>query len=290
MTEDLIVEDRPYAAPGGEPLLARIYRRPGLEGAPAVVDVHPGAWSEGDRTWGAEYGSALARCGFVVVALDFRQGPRFRHPAASADVATGVRWVRASSRELGVDPAKVASVGSSSGGHLALLAACMPGAREHAGRPLDWNGEREVEAEADASVRCVAALWAPVGTDARYRWLLDGLENGPPDQRENYAALRAGMDAYFGDVETMRRASVTRAVSDGEATHLPPVWVCYPELDQNVPEFIVRDFERAWRAAGGEVTVSVYPGQPHAFGHRPGGATDRFVDELATFLSRWLER
>jgi len=38
-----------------------------------------------------------------VVAVGFRQDPRFRHPAASADVATAVRYVRASGDRLGIE-------------------------------------------------------------------------------------------------------------------------------------------------------------------------------------------
>ncbi|HVL91103.1 MAG TPA: alpha/beta hydrolase [Actinomycetota bacterium] len=285
----VLFEDVPYAARDGEILLARIYRVADAGAATAVVDVHPGAWSEGDRTWGRVYGEALARRGFVVVALDFRQGPRFAHPAASADVATGVRWVRAASEPLGIDPGRIALTGSSSGGHLAMLAACRPNAPEHAGAPLRWDRSGEVPGEIDASVRCVAALWPPVDPGARYEWLLERLRTEPPDQHDHYRSLLDGTNSYFGDRGVMRAVSVPRIVRDGEATHLPPVWVCYPELDQNVPSFIVEDLEAAWRAAGGTISVSVYEGAEHAFGHWPGAATDRFVDELAAFLRRFTE-
>lgn len=284
---DLLIEDVPYLEREGEPLLARVYRaRSQAAPAVAVVDVHPGAWSEGDRTWGRVYHEALARRGLVVVALDFRQGPRCQHPAASADVATGVRFVRASSEQLGVDPAAIALVGSSSGGHLAMLAACRPNVAEHGGRPLRWGEPVEVHEDVDASVGCVAGLWPPVDPGTRYRWLLERLENGPAELQRNYRELRSGMESYFAEQETMDAASVPRIVRDGEATHLPPAWICYPERDQNVPLFIVRDLEAAWRKAGGDIAVSIYDGQPHAFGHRAGEATDRFVDELSTFIER----
>src|SRR5262245_62504373 len=118
---DVEETDVAFARPPGTELLARIYRPKGLAVGPlpAVVDVHGGAWTRLDRTSGAILGRGLAACGLVVVALDFRMGPDHKHPAASADVAAGLRWVRAHASRLGVDPTQVGLAGSSSGGHLA---------------------------------------------------------------------------------------------------------------------------------------------------------------------------
>jgi acetyl esterase/lipase len=91
--------DTPFARPGGVDLLARVYRPRGEWASPlaALVDVHGGAWSRGDHTTGALHCRALAASGLVVVSLGFRQGPDHTHPAASADVAAGVRYVVGSS-------------------------------------------------------------------------------------------------------------------------------------------------------------------------------------------------
>src|SRR6266540_1093981 len=97
--------DVPFARPEGKELQARIYRPKGEPVAPlaALVDVHGGAWSRGDRTTGAHHGRALSASGLLVVSLDFRQGAEHKHPAASADVAAGIRYVRAHARRLGVE-------------------------------------------------------------------------------------------------------------------------------------------------------------------------------------------
>ena len=87
--DDAEVVDTPYARPGGLELLARIYRPRGDAATPraAVVYVHGGAWARSDRTADAILCHALAASGRVVVALDFRQAPDHRFPAAVADVA-----------------------------------------------------------------------------------------------------------------------------------------------------------------------------------------------------------
>src|SRR5262245_42414810 len=115
--------DVPFARAEGKELLARVYKPKGELDVPiaALVDVHGGAWSRGDRLTGAFHCRGLAASGLLVVSLDFRQGSEAKHPAASADVAAGVRYVRAHAKRLDVDPRRVGLVGSSSGGQLALL-------------------------------------------------------------------------------------------------------------------------------------------------------------------------
>jgi acetyl esterase/lipase len=250
-----------------------------------VVDVHGGHWSTGDRRGGEHYDRGLADRGYAVLAIDFRQAPRFTHPAASADIASAVRWARGSAARLGFDPDRIALVGSSSGGHLALLAACRPDGPEHAStQPPTLDFDEPIEA--GATVSCVAALWPPVDPLARYRYALERLENGPPAQRARFAGLVEGSTSYFGSESVMEGASIARIVACGEATHLPPLWLCYPSRDLNVPRPIVERLRDAWAAAGGSVSMTVYEGQPHGFGHRPGPAGDAFVDDLAAFLSR----
>src|SRR5437879_6808890 len=130
--------DVPFARAEGKELHARVYRPRGQAdiALAALVDVHGGAWSRGDRLTGAFHGRALAASGLLVFSLDFRQGSEAKHPAASADIAAGVRYVRANAQRLGVDPRRIGIVGSSSGGQLALLAGVTPGAPEHAGTPI----------------------------------------------------------------------------------------------------------------------------------------------------------
>ena len=153
--------DTPFARPGGTELLARVYRPRGEPAAPlaALVDVHGGAWSRGDRTTGALHCRALAASGLVVASLDFRQGPEHKHPAASADVAAGVRYVRAHAERLGIDRRRVGFVGSSSGGQLALLQAVKPGAAEHAGTPIVLPDGSLGASAGDDAVAFVLALY-----------------------------------------------------------------------------------------------------------------------------------
>src|SRR5207253_667667 len=123
------------------------------------VDVDGGAWRRGDRLTGAFHGRALAASGLLVVSLDFRQGSEAKHPAASADIAAGARYVRANAQRLGVDPRRIGIVGSSSGGQLALLAGVKPGAPEHAGTPIVRADGSLDAGPGDESVAFILALY-----------------------------------------------------------------------------------------------------------------------------------
>jgi acetyl esterase/lipase len=241
--------DVTYLRRGDLELLARVYDADG----PTVVEVHGGAWCDLDRRAGELYDTALAEAGYRVVAIDFRMGPDHRHPAASEDVAAAVDWARA---ELGAE--QVALAGSSSGGHLALHAAL----------------------QLDRPVAGVIALWPPTHPLDRFRYA------ATKDDDHGRRLVRNTL-AYFGDEATMAEAAIARVVADGEATDLPPVFLVHPTEDANVPRHISEDLVAAYRSAGGEIQVWWVEGQPHAFGHFPGSATDELVERMVRTLSTW---
>jgi acetyl esterase/lipase len=284
--------DLPFARPAGQDLLARIYRP---RGAPAtrlaaLVDVHGGAWARLDRTAGAIYGRALAACGLVVAALDFRQAPQYQHPAAAADVSAGVRWMRAHADDLGVHPERIGLCGSSSGGHLALLVAVTPGNPAHAGTPIVRSDGSLDDVSSDDSVGFVLALYPVADPIARYRYVLAREDEPPPPSGFDAKRLIASHRAYFRDEAAMAAASVTRIVSAGKAKALPPVWVAQPELDDNVPAPITEALLRAYRDAGGSIEHAIFPGARHGFLQQPGSQTDSCIGLMREFIGRQISK
>jgi acetyl esterase/lipase len=245
-------------------LLARVYEPPADAGSAraVVVDVHGGAWASQDRTLGVRYCRAAAAAGFVVAAIDFRDGRVARHPAAADDVRASVDWARSQAAGWGVDADRVALVGSSSGGHLALQAAL-------AGAPVGFVG----------------AFWPPVDPLARYRYARSRVGQPVPEgQRFDAPNLVRSTEAYFGDEETMAEASIAAIVRSGRAQHLPAVWLVQAGEDLNVPATMIDDLVDAYRGAGGELELTVYPGEVHGFGHGRHEAARRFQDDLVARL------
>src|SRR5712691_9284928 len=137
------LKDVEYQRIDGKPWLARIYRPKGTGPFPALIDVHGGAWHNGDRTNNAGVDLALAARGMVVAAIDFRQPPEAGYPASVCDVNVGIRWLKANARELG-GTAAVGAWGNSSGGHLVILSALRPHDSRYAALPLP--GQPDVDA------------------------------------------------------------------------------------------------------------------------------------------------
>jgi acetyl esterase/lipase len=277
--------DEVYARPDGVELLARVHRPVGTSGAvPAVVDAHGGAWRYFDRTVDDFHGRGLAARGHVVVAVDFRQAPEHRWPGAVADLAAAVRWTKAHADRLGVDPKRVALMGGSSGGHLALWVTLRPEA------PECRSTAHEGPAGPDARVHAVLALWPVADPAARYRYLLDVMQGssteGMPTDETLFDPLRLqrAQDRFFGDIATMGLASIPGLLASGDHDRPPPLWVAHPELDNNVTVAMSEALVAAWRAAGADAHLERYPGQGHSFVNFGGPAAERCVDDLATEL------
>jgi acetyl esterase len=283
--------DEPYARPQGVELLARVYRPKGRPaGLPALVDVHGGAWNSNDRTTSALLGRALAACGLVVASLDFRQGPEHQHPAASADVAAGVRWVRANATRLGADGTRVGLVGSSSGGQLALLVALTPGVPEHVGTPIVLPDGSLDAALRDESVAFAVAFYPVVDPLARFRYVLTRESEPVEPGGFNAKRLIASHRGYFQGETAMAAASVTRIVAERKARALPPVWLAQPDLDDNVPAAITDAFVRAYQEAGGQIERERFPAARHGFITRPEAATDKAIALVRDFIGRQVQR
>ncbi|RLT43521.1 MAG: alpha/beta hydrolase [Chloroflexi bacterium] len=275
----VIQEDVPWSCPDGKTLLARVYRPSAIEGAPVLVNIHGGAWSSGDRTQADVYGHALAEAGCVVASIDFRDGRVSRHPSGTTDALNGVRYARLHAEGWGGSPQSLGLIGSSSGGHIALLAATHPAGSEESPLPpiVDVDGQARVRADVDPSVAYVVGLWPVSDPHYRYRYA----------KRAGLTRLAEGGTSYFGDEAMMRTASVPRVVVAGEATQLPPALVVQPGEDSNVPIEMTFDLLRAWQSRAGHIEYAHFPDQPHGFGGRASAETTNMVALVRDFVARF---
>lgn len=259
-------------------LLAELYRPRNADDrlGRAVVMVHGGAWSIGNRLSMQHLAEQFARRGMSVYSLDFRDGRNGKHPCAVADIAAGIRFVRANAERFDVDPDHIGLVGSSSGGHLVLLTGIQPDLDAHRGTAFEMDGAFQ-DAAVSARTSYVVALWPVSDPLFRFRYA----------QAVGREELVAGTRSYYRDERQMAQASVQRTLAAGEAQQLPPVAVVQPGADANVPQEMTLQLVRAWQRAGGVLNYLFYPGLPHGFGHRPSPDTDRMFGDLWPFVDRY---
>jgi acetyl esterase len=243
------IEDVEYQRQGGRALLARLYRPSGAGPFPATLQVHGGAWVNKDRTDNDYIAKALAASGILVASIDFRMPPEARYPASLADINLATRWLKARAERYGSRPDWVGSFGTSSGGHQVLLAALRPEDPRYRALPL-------AEApEVDARLAFVISGWGVLDPLLRYHVAKEVANK----------ELVSNHDSYWGSEAAMSDGSPPAILERGERVHLPPALVFQGDADEWVPTEVARRLAEAWRKAGGEIELVLYPGQKHGF-------------------------
>jgi acetyl esterase len=244
-----VISEVTFARHDDRALQATLFQPAGAGPFPAVVSVHGGAWTSGDRTGTVDLDTALCGSGVVVLAADFRMPPEAGYPAAVHDVQDAIRWLIAHASNVKTRPESIGIVGSSSGGQTALLCALLP--------PLD------------APLAYAALCWPISDPPARYQMA----------REKRNEKLVQSHDAYFGDETTMSQASPQRIVEAGEARALPPIITVQGTADENVTPDMAQRFTDAYKRAGGEAALHLFNGQPHSFIKKGG---DKDAQEQAT--------
>lgn len=117
-----------YSTVEGQDLALDYYPPPLSEiPAPLLIVIHGGSWQGGDSTQLTPLNSYLAARGYAVAAINYRLAPRWVFPAAYDDLRAAIGFLKGRAAELRLDPARIALLGRSAGGQLALLAAYASG-------------------------------------------------------------------------------------------------------------------------------------------------------------------
>ena len=252
-------------------LAVRVYQPAGVGPFPALVDVHGGVWSNGDRSANEVMDRSLAESGIVVAAVDFRQSPDHPYPAQVADVNLATRWLKTHAAEFNADPGTVGGIGGSSGGHTVLLSAMRPHHAEYC--YIDLPGS-----DADATLKYLLLGWPIVDSFARYRFVQ---ETG----NDRIIGLSEG---YFLTEDAMKEGSPFQMLQRKEKSVLPPTLIVQGTADNNLPVRVTEQFVVAYREAGGDIELELFPDMPHLFGNTPGPESDRAIALMKNFAAKCL--
>jgi acetyl esterase len=263
--------DVEYQRQTGKPWLARIYQPKGHGPFPTIVDVHGGAWHNGDRTNNAGIDRSLAANGILVAAVDFRQPPEAGYPASICDVNLAVRWLKAHAHEFNGTTA-VGAFGNSSGGHQVVLSALRPRHPAYSVLPLPNYPEL------DARLAYVIAGWPVIDPLYRFRFAKEF-------NREEH--IKAHI-AYWITEDAMAEGSPQTIVEQNEPADLPPILMLLKANDRNHPLPMQERFIASYRKRGGEIEAHTFDGLPeHRVVPSPSQPdTMRLIDTITEFISR----
>ena len=187
---------------------------------PACIVIHGGGWYKGDKTDMESISRRLARRGIPSLNINYRLAPEFRFPSPVLDTKDAIRWVKANSQALGVDPARICMFGYSAGAHLALMSGFtrpkdgLDDTTPPTARIFRFGSQSELirKMPADLGVKVLVSGGTPSDlTDGKYNEYYEKFFGRPPSEIP----------------ETYRKASPVTYVRRG----LPPVFLYHGNQD-----------------------------------------------------------
>jgi acetyl esterase len=231
------------------------------EPLPAVIEIHGGGWSRGDKAEPAwrETCRWLASEGFLTVNVNYRLAPAATFPAAIDDVTAALRWLRdpATVAQYGIDPERIGAFGGSAGGNLAALLATR-------GSGDTTTGDR---------IAASATVSGPMDLTAHGQTLGE-LPSWLVARELSYLGC-----ATFDHCPAAADASPTYQVDPSD----PPVLVAQ-SAQEFIPQGLSREFADALGAAGVEHRLEL----PAGTGHSIAALNESLRATVAGFLREHL--
>jgi acetyl esterase/lipase len=235
---------------------------------PAVLQVHGGGWQEGSRALalsGDDTATDLVAAGFVVASIDYRLAPQNPWPDQVVDVKCAGRYLRAHAVDPGIDPDRIAALGTSAGGQLvSLLGTTGSSSRWEAG---PYPGE-------SSQVAAVVDEFGPADL---------GAPGWPPDSANMICRVFGATPGSASPNPALTQASPSAHVAAGD----PPFLIVQGTADQVVPESQSEHFAAQLRAAGVPVEYLAVNGGRHGL-ETPG--EDPSPTAISAMITAYLVR
>lgn len=272
---EVVVEDNiTYGKAGGTELKLDLARPQGDGPFPAIVFIHGGGWSGGNRQGYRGQIQEAAKRGYVAATISYRlmkydeakketTTATVNFPAQIHDAKAAIRWVRANGKKYHVDPNRIGVTGGSAGGHLSLLVGLTD-------RASGLEGESGNPGQS-SRVQAVVNVFGPTDMAFCYEkssvaWIFRLFMGGTPSEVPGQ----------------YKAASPITYVSKDD----PPVLTLHGDKDALVPIEQAKALDEKMKAVGASHTLMVFKGQGHGFG---GEDAKRAADATWEFLDRHLK-
>ena len=256
--DNIVIEDRNIAAPDALlELVVRIYKPTGVSGSlPGIFFIHGGGMIMGSiETENHKAAMLCETIQSIVVSVEYRLAPENPYPAQVQDCYEALVWMSKNASELGLDTDRLAIVGGSAGGGLAIATALM--ARDQEFPKLSF----------------LMANYPMIDDRNETPSSKEITDVGIWDRKANIEAW----DWYLGGKNADEYAAPARAI---DLSGLPPTFIDVGELDLFRDEDI--EFAKRLLQAGVTTELHVYPGAYHA--------SESFAPEAELSKQIWTKR
>ena len=177
------VENRTIAGPGGS-IPVRIYWPAGNGPFPMIVYYHGGGWVIATiDTYDATPRAMVTQTNAVVISVEYRKAPEHKFPAQHEDAMAAYRWALENAASIKGDPKRVALMGESAGGNLAVATA-MAARDAHVPMPVAVASVYPIAGVDTMTESYVENAHAKPLSRSMMAWFLDKTINGPADLQD----------------------------------------------------------------------------------------------------------
>jgi acetyl esterase/lipase len=250
------------AAPGalGEkpadiPTLTPYLPDPATRNGASVLILPGGGYANLAQHEGKGYAEWFVAHGFTAYVLKYRLGSaNYHHPVMLQDAARGLRMVRAFAKRDGLDPQRIAVIGSSAGGHLAATLETQFDSPE--AKPAQTDAIDAESARPDLAILCYPVITMGEFTHLGSRTNLLGKDPAP---------------------ELVKQMSAENRVT----AQTPPTFIWSTYEDKTVPIENSLAFAQALRKAGVPFSLHIYEKGSHGLGFgNPNRPAPPWADDL----------
>ena len=207
------------------------------ESAPLLLFIHGGAWKKGNKHDYLRYLVDFARKGYVTATVQYRFSNKVKFPAQLQDVKAAIRWLKKNADNYNINSKKVAVIGGSAGGHLAMMAGYTSGISEF---------NEETESPYSSEVQAVVNLYGPADLTTEYA-------------REQSSVTNLIGKKYNEAPELFQKASPTNYITADD----PPTLIFQGTIDELVPFSQSDNLTKQLENAGAQVEYHKLEGWPH---------------------------
>jgi acetyl esterase/lipase len=264
-----------YKKVGGQELQLDLLTPKGLkvEAAPVLVYIHGGGWGGGDRyrMVRADISGVFKQCakaGIIGVTIEYRlTDEKASAFDAAVDCKDALRFLVKNAKHYHLDPARIATIGGSAGGHLSLVTAL--------GNPKDFPGDPALVGFDPPAIRCEVAHYP--ATDFTDKTLAERflggraqiMFGGPADQKADIVRL-------LSPVKLINKDS-------------PPVLCFHGDKDTTLTVENSRRLFARGKEVGANIEYVEVKNGTHGFGQNCSPSIDEIVAKAAQFVIEHLK-
>lgn len=214
---------------------------------PCVVYVQGSAWMTQNVYFNLPCIARLAQMGYVVAVVQYRESGVGVFPDPVRDARNAIRFMRVHAAEYGVDPARMAVMGDSSGGHTATYAGILH----------DDDTPYNLFPGTSAEVSCIVNYYG--STDFTFEDANPSTpEHNTPTSPEG--RIMGGIDL---NEDRAARETLTVKCNVDEHTQMPPILIFHGTKDRTVNTRCSVELHKHLQKTGHDSTLCLLRGADH---------------------------